>query len=527
MSVGLNKNQEQILSLKSVAINGYDKVVSQFLELEKGYMAFLGEDVIKSLRRREKSYIPTQIIRAKVRKIERDIMKTYFSTDELGTVEIDGDEKLSAVMQKKLGEYASAKASLYTIMRPLIRDALVYGTTVLKVYWSEAKNKVIIQPRSLSEICIDPYARNHFDAKFMVDRFFMTIADVRASFKKAKKMDLSNAISSTSSNNILKNQEQTLSEYQRIEVTEVYRLIGGTWFVSTIVGNEFLRTDVELKDGNPIMFGVIFPQFVGLKEYQAIRSYGDSYIAPMIPVQTQYIVSRNQQFDAIDLQLNPRFLATRNSGLRDDDLGSNKKKIQVNSLDSIKELPAPNINQSIFDTNKLDEELQEVGGLPKFAQGIATSSTPNSATGTSLLSENGNTTVDDIITSLNENLIQALLTRILKLTYKYEVSTDFAGCDRAKEIVKNVRINAGIGAMTRETRLNNLDNAILSLSNTIKLFLDGGMQQKATEYIVVLDELTKEKAKMLGVKNIEEKMKNAINVLGQQPISINATGGVI
>lgn len=525
MSAGLTKNQEQILALKSVAINGYDKVVSQFLELEKGYMAFLGDDVIRSLRKREKSYIPTQIIRAKVRKIERDIMKTYFSTDELGTVEIDGDEKLSVVMQKKLGEYASAKSSLYTIMRPLIRDALVYGTTVLKVYWSEARNKVVIQPRSLSEICIDPYARNHFDAKFMVDRFYMTVADIKASFKKAKKMDFSN-VSSTSSNNIVKNQEQTLNDYKRVEVAEVYRIVDGKWFVSTIVNNEFLRTDDELNDGNPILFGVIFPQFVGLKEYQAIRSYGDSYIAPMIPVQTQYIVSRNQQFDAIDLQLNPRFLATRNSGLRDDDLGSNKKKIQVNSIDSIKELPAPNINQSIFDTNKLDEELQEVGGLPKFAQGIATSSTPNSATGTTLLSENGNTTVDDIITSLNENLIQAFLTRILKLTYKHEVSTDFAGYDRTKDIVKNVTINAGVGAMTRSERLNNLDNAILSLSNTVKLFLDGGMQQKATEYIVVLDELTKEKAKLLGVKNIEEKMKNAINVFGGTPTPLGASSGV-
>ncbi len=520
----MNKNQEQILALKSSAINGYDKHLSQFLELEKGYMAFLGEDVIKSLRKRGKSFVPTQIIRAKVRKIERDIMKTYFATDDLGSVEIDGDDKLSALMQKKLGEYASLKASLYSIMRPLVRDALVYGTTVMKVYWSSKKNRVIIQPRSLSEICIDPYARNHFDAKFMVDRFFMTVADIKSSFKKAKKMDLSNAVGATSSNNnVVNNQEQTLNDYARVEVVEVYRIIDDCWYVSTLVGNEFLRTDEKLNDGNPIFFGIIFPQFVGLKEYNAIRSYGDSYIAPMIPIQTQYIVSRNQQMDAIDLQLNPRFLSTRNSGLRDDDLGSNKKKIVVSSLDAIKELPAPNINQSIFDTNKMDEELQEVGGLPKFAQGIATSATPNSATGTTLLSENGNTTVDDIITSLNENLMQPVFTRILKLIYRYEVSIDFAGYEREKDIVKAVKINAGIGAMTRETRLNNLDNAILSLSNSVKLYLDGGMQQKALEYIAVLDELTIEKAKLLGVKNIEEKMKNAGATIGQQ--SIQPAGG--
>jgi hypothetical protein len=65
------------------------------------------------------------------------------------------------------------------------------------------------------------------------------------------------------------------------------------------------------------------------------------------------------------------------------------------------------------------------------------------------------------------------------------------------------------------------------LTNAVKLFLDGGMQQKATEYIVVLDELTKEKAKLLGVKNIEEKMKDAVNILGGQPTaSVAGAGGV-
>jgi hypothetical protein len=506
----LTKAQNQILALRDSAIKGYDRTLPEFMMLEQGYMATLDENVINDLKRRRKSFIAPQIIRAKVRKIERDIMKTYFSLDELGKIEIENDKELTIVMQKKLNEYASHKLNLYTLMRPNVRDMLIYGTTIAKVYWSSAKNQLIVQPRLLSEICIDPYARSHFDAKFIVDRFYMTIADIKKHYKPPRGFKFDEVIGNTSSNHDnLKEQDGDLGDYTRIEVQEVYREVDGKWRVSTIVGGDgFIRADVELKDGHPFIFGKVYPQFIGLKERSTVRSYGDSYIAPMIPLQTQYIVTRNQQMDAIDLQLNPRFITTRNSGLRDDDLNSNKKKIVVSSLDSVREMPFPRIDQSIFDTNKIDEEIQEVGGLPKFAQGIATSNDPKSATGANLLAENGAVTVEDIITSFNESFFQPMIMRMLKLIYKYEVSVDFAGMDRQKDISMKVSINAGVGAMSREMRLQGIENALLSLGNTVKLLIDAGMNEKALDYLVIIDELTKEKAKLLGIKNIERRIED-------------------
>lgn len=515
----LTKTQSKIVALRDSAISGYNKVVGQFTELEKGYMAFIDEAQQDSLRKREKSAIPTQIIRAKVRKIERDIMKTYFSNDTLAQIEIDGDPKLTAIMQKKINNNASKKMNLYTIIRPNVRDALVYGTTVAKVYWSNIKNKLVIQPRNLNEICIDPSARNHFDAKFFVDRFYMTIDDIKTQYKGKSRGIKFDELSSMGSNGDTKDQAVgDIGEYRRIEVVEVYRFTGDKWTVSTMVGDVFLRTDVVLSDGNPFIFGILAPQFVGLKENHAVRSYGDSYIAPMIPLQTQYIATRNQQFDAIDAQLNPRFLTTRNSGLKDEDLRGTKKKLIVNNLENIRELPVPNINQSIFDTNKIDEEIQEVGGLPKFAQGMTGDNDPSSATGANLITESGNATVDDIITSFNESFFQPLVSRVVMLTYKYEESLDFVGFDRKKEIAMSVTINAGVGAMNAEMRSNNIDNAILSLTNTVKLFLDAEIMEKAQAYIELIDELTIEKAKLLGVKNIEEKIKSAKSNPIPQPI---------
>lgn len=506
----LNKKQEQIIKLKDEAINGYQRVRDEFRVLEAGYIAQIEQAQLSSLKRRRKSHLTQQVIKAKVRKIERDIMKTFFANEELAQVEIKGDERLTKVMQKRLNEYSDKRMNLYTLVRPNIRDVLIYGTTITKVYWSGDRDRLVVQNRSLNEILIDPYARNHFDAKYFVDRFYMTVADLKKQYKgKSRGIKFEEAIGQNSlSDNRLSEQSSDLGDYARVEVEEVYRLIGNDWYVSTIIGAEqFLRTDEKLNDGCPFIFGIIYPQFIGLEEAQAVRAYGDSYIAPMIPVQSQYIKMRNQQMDAISQQLNPRFLTTRSTGLRDDDLYGNQTKIVVNNLEQIRELPVPNINQSIFDTNKLDEEIQEIGGMPKFAQGISTGNEPNSATGQTLLSDNANVTTDDIITSLSESWLQPLLLRMLKLIYKYETHTDFVGFDRSKKIIMSVSINAGVGYISRETKINNIENSVLSLTNVAKLCLESGDMERYYIYFEMIDDLAKQKAQLLGSKNIEKKVE--------------------
>ena len=80
----------------------------------------------------------------------------------------------------------------------------------------------------------------------------------------------------------------------------------------------------------------------------------------MIPLQEQYTITINQQFDAIDKQLNPQFLATKQSGLSENTLRSNKKLLQVTDLNTIRELPQPNINQSLLTTD-LNDSTMSIG----------------------------------------------------------------------------------------------------------------------------------------------------------------------
>lgn len=517
----LTKKQQQIIRLRDVAIKRFNLIKPQFQELEAGYLSSLEQEQVKSLRKQGKSHIAQQIIKAKVRKIVRDIMKTYFSSDVLASVEIENDDKLSKIMQKRLNTYSNQKVNLYTILRPLVENVVIYGTNIAKVYWSKKDNGLRIQTRGLNEVLIDPYARNHYEAKFFIDRFYMSVADIKQIYRtRLKNIKLDNFDTEQ-----MIDQEADLGEYKRVQVVEVYRKVNDDWLTSTLIGDSFIRTDVKLNDGNPLLFGKVFPQFIPFDEKDAIPSYGDSYIAPMIPLQKQFVITRNQQMDAIYAQLNPRFLVTRDSGLRDDDLRASSKKVTVSSLERIKELPAPNINQSIFDVNRMDEEIQEVGGLPKIVQGISSDKDPRSATGMSLMSDSGNSTIDDIITSFNESFFEPLVQRMLRLIYKYEAHRDFVGYDRSKSIAFKININAGVGAMSREIRINNLENGILSSTNSIKVFLESGLMDKAFIQANLLEELTIEKMKLLGIKNIDSKInksKEEYEVFRQQQLSQGA-----
>ena len=291
----------------------------------------------------------------------------------------------------------------------------------------------------------------------------------------------------------------------------MYRKKDNKWYVSTLVEDEFLRGDVELKDSHPFDWGIAFSQFCRVDEEDAIRSYGASYIEPMIAIQKQFIATRNQQMDAIYKQLNPRIMVSRNAGLRDDDLLSNNAKIVVNDLSEIKELPLPNISQSIFDVEKLDEELQEVGGLPKFAQGIASKTDPKSATGVSLMQESGNATIDDIVTTFNESFFEPFVRRIVNLIYKYKISDKFKGVDRDEILKLNIKINAGMGVANKDMKINGIQSAKQSLLSMQNLAVQQGLAQKSYEYLNALDAITIEELKLLGMKNIESRIQEGIS----------------
>ena len=516
LSENLDDKKTIIRRLRDEAIKGYEKVKSDFISLEKGYLAVISSDKKDDLRKRRKSVVEHKIIFAKVRKIASDIMKTYYANGNLADIEVVGNPKLTEILQDEFDALANQRLNMYQKIFNNIVQMLVYGTSIVKIYWSKKDNEVKISPKRINEVLFDPNAKNHFDCKYFVDRFYMSVGDLKTLYPNSGVdfASLSNGSDTTMQN---KNQSNDLGDYYRVRVYEVYRKIGDSWYLSTLIGDTFLRVDEKLESGHPFCFGIAYPQFICIDEQEAVESYGGSYIEPMMPIQSQLIKTRNQQMDAVYQQLNPRFLSTRDSGLRDDDLLDNSIKVKVSNLQGIQQLPTPSINQSIFDTNKLDEELQEVGGLPKINQGIIGANDPRSATGMNLISESGNSVINGIITSYNESFFEPFVKRVITLIYKYKESEKFVGIERDKDFMLQVTINAGVGVMSRDIKLNNIGAAKQSLLTMIKMFLDNGIINKAEQYIEALERLTKDELKAMGQKNIDDLFSDEKIVIPQNP----------
>ena len=503
----------EIIALRDGAISGFQKHLMEFIELERGYINVLSNAQRKSLIRRQKSALTPNLIKPKVDLLVRDVMKSFFSSDELAEItEYEGsnenDKKTTVALVKELKDF-SRDRNLYSKCKPVVRDSLVYGTAISKVYWSSRENTVKIEQPKLDSIYLDPYAPSIHDIRFLVHRVnSMTIADLEAQYRVH--IDWERYVNDSLIGNKQYNQSYDINKYQRIEFHEVYRKKGNKWYVTTILNDDtILRLDKYLKDGLPFIPSVLDPQFVMLSEpVMPTRAYGGAFIAPLLSLQKEHTVKRNQQIDATDIQLNQRFITTKNSGLREDDLASNRKKIVVDDIANIRELPIPRLNDSIFDTNKVEAEAEQISGVTKFSQGII-AGREKTAREVRAIENQGSSVVDDLNRAFNENFFRPLIRRIVMLIYKYKSSVNFVGIDRSRGLRHKIIINVGVGSTNKLIASENNDVAINAVMQSMQAFLQINDIERAKKYALMLDELNMEKMKLLGQDTIIEKVKKA------------------
>jgi hypothetical protein len=505
--IQMNKNQERVLLLISEAKKGYDLYRYSFEELEAGYNNVLHPSVVKSLKSRRKSHITPKVIKAKVRKVMISIMKTYFENDEFAKLvpEYPTDEGFEDVekLQKALDNWTTKRINLYTRFKPSVIDALVYGTPIVKIYWSG--KHLSINRVKIRDLFIDPNATSVFDIQYCVNRVFTTVGRLRSQF--GRKFKWKNYVGQTELGTKVSTVD--IGDASRVEVHDVYRYQNGKWLVSTVLPDQtFIRTDEVLKDGLPFIIGNIDPQFVGINETNVVEAYGASFIESMIPLQEEYTIIRNQQIDAIDKTFNPQYMATKTSGLNESDLASGRKKVTVSNLSEVEQVPIPRVDVSIFHTDRLDTEMQEVSGVTKASQGIVDNGSKyQTATGMSILSEEGNVVVGDIIRAMNESFFEPAIRRMVRLIYKYDTTPLLYGVDRTKNIKFFVSINAGVGAVNGEILLNNITQAEGSAMQNAKTHVEMQDIEGAKRYLSVLDKLFEEKLKALRLKNIIPTLK--------------------
>jgi len=501
---------QQLINKFEEARKGYEYIKGDLIVLEYGYLNKIPDEKLKELRKRGKSTLAPKKIFAKIRRIVISIMKTYFENDEFAKLlpiyDNDYARQQVQILQKVFDFWINKKINLYTRLRPIVKDGLVYGTGCAKVFW---RNGLKIERVNLHDIWVDPNAENIFDIQYVVNRVYTTIATLKKQF--GNKKIFRNLIGATIENDEPRFSDADLGDASRIEVYDIYTLENGKWYVSTMLPTyQFIRVKEELKDGLPFVFGIAETQFVCTGE-MAVRALGYPIVDLMIPLQEQYTITINQQFDAIDKQLNPQFLATKQAGISENTLRSNKKLLQVTDLNNIRELPQPNINQSLLATDKVELDMQEVSGITKLSQGIIDKHQNTTATGMTILTQEANEVIADIIRSFNESFFEPLIRRMVRLIYKYDDNPMLYGLNRSQNIEFKVKINTGVGATNREVQLQAITTAEQTAMQNLQIAMQMQDLQSAKVYRDVLNKLYLEKLAVIGLKNIQNDMKGELD----------------
>lgn len=490
--------------------NGYTYYRPVFQKLAKYYLAIMDDKLRESLEKRDKSRIFFPMINTKVKRVLASFQEAYFSNDEFAKVSPTDEEPQNTIiaeaLQKAADFYTSKEMKLFSNFDEIFLEAIVYGTAIAKVMWDGTKPR--IDKLSIDDVYFDPSARSFEDCRFVIEKIYLTQSDIA---KLQRDGIYDNTFDAYSLNqDSLSNAAGLVAnnKYSKVVLHDVYFKENGKWYLATVHNKTtIVRSPVELTDGLPIFAGYLVPQFIAPLDYTAIRSYGDSPIASLIPLQDEMNARRNQQIDALGLQLNPKMIVQLGSGIDPLDLKRGAGSIiKANNINGVQVLPPPNIASSINEVSRLDAELQEAIGVTSYNSGVDSSQLNNTATGISILSQEANTRIQAYIRSFNETFMEPVFMQLCRLIYKYGDARFFDGIDRSAPLKASISINTGIGATNKQVQLNAYQTAY-------QMFM-------AMQDVPNARRILKEILPILGIKNTKEYFEN--DNQGQSGNPINA-----
>jgi hypothetical protein len=179
----------------------------------------------------------------------------------------------------------------------------------------------------------------------------------------------------------------------------------------------------------------------------------------------------------------------------------------VDDINGIRELPIPRLNDSIFDTQQLAHEAEEISGVTKFTQGLDSGGKEKTAREVMALQSQGSSVTDDINRAFNEAFYRPLVRRIVTLIYKYKTSPRFVGIDRKRPLKQKITINVGVGSTNKILALENNDSAIATTNTAIQTFMGLQDMQRVQRYAIILDTLIEEKLKLLGQNSVLDRVE--------------------
>ena len=529
-------NKSRLLEMINRSQKGLDDLMPTFVKLFNAYQALLDTNAIKYLDQKGKSRIPYYMIMTKLQRIHADFVEAYFTNKQFAKISerkslkgsyfnpelnkfvpfsrglYDGMTiKSIEALQGAIDYYTTEddESCLYDPLTKAFKQLQIYGTGILKVYWN---NKIVVEKIDIKDIKFDTEATSFRDCKYFVHDIYLTkkeILEYRDSgvFLPDADYDKINSDARLNTNN------PNPEEFKRFKLQEVYEEIKGVWTVSTIWNKSvILRESVNLPDGNPFVVGTIRDQEIKPDGTDtSIRVYGDSIAAPLIPIQQEMMIIRNQQLDIIDRQLNPRYIIS-DKNINPFDFTNQKISVIQGNGDQVKELQTPNMRDSNFNVERLGVEAQEIIGVTDYSA-TGAKQMNKTATGMSILTSESSKILQHLLRGANETMIKPLFRKIAQLVWTYGSAEFFWGIDRTQKLDFQVGVDVGLGATNKETALNGKTMAYSKMleMGQLKMNLGAGIDGilKAEKF------LYQEIFPLLGVENFEEYEDEQLEQAGQ------------
>lgn len=529
-----DKTKNRLIEMINRSQKGLDELMPTFMKLYNAYQALLDDDVVRYLDSKGKSRIPYYMIMTKLKRIHADFVEAYFTNKQFAKINekksLKGsyfDAKLNKFIPFPRGVYDGMTANsiealqnaidyytteddescLYDPLTKAFKSLQIYGTAILKVYWKI--NEIVVEKIDIKDIKFDTEATSWKDCKYFVHDIYLTKKEILD--YRDKGLFLADAaydkINTDARVNTL---NENPDEFKRYRIQEIYEEIeDDKWVVSTIWNKQVvLRDKVELPDGNPFVVGTIVDQEVKPDGTdKTVRVYGDSIAAPLIPIQKEMMVIRNQQLDIIDRQLNPRYIIN-DKNINPFDFTNQKMSVIKGDGNQVKELQTPNMRDSNFNVERLGVEAQEIIGVTDYSA-TGSKQMNKTATGMSILTSESSKILQHLLRGANETLVKPLFKKIANLVWNYGSAEFFWGIDRTQKLDFQVGVDVGLGATNKETALN---GKTMAYSKMVEMSqIKAGMGLGADGFIKAEKFLYKEIFPLLGVENFEEYENEQVN----------------
>lgn len=332
-----------------------------------------------------------------------------------------GDDVEAAEHMGHLLDYQTRIYNFKQSLKDCAKDALIYGTGVLKAGWifkeDGKRDHPIIQTVDIADYFFDPDAVNRAEARWEIHRTYMTKEEIMLNPEYDVPVEFKNRKQSQGNRNDDSTLKQSRREAQgvssktpqgdKFEVIEYWGLFAEdedderSEYKITVVDNDFVVEIVEnpykelFKDG--VVDEALVRPFIIMKDVDVPQEfYGIGEIEPIERLQEELNDTRNQRMDNVTMILDRMWAVLDGANVDENELVMRAGGVVHMAIpNGVTPLPVADVTQSSYQEEQLiKEDIQKALGMPEVATGSLQGAQGETATTILALQETANIRFD-------------------------------------------------------------------------------------------------------------------------------------